>query len=62
MPKSKKRGGEKAHNKRVANRNAQLKADERAVEKLRRQIFEEAKQRYLDKQSGSTDTTFQINI
>ena len=62
MPKSKLRGGKKVHNKRVANRNAQLKADERAVEKLRRQIFEEAKQRYLDKQSGSTEETFQINI
>ena len=62
MPKSKVRGGKKAHNKRVANRNAQLKQDERAVEKLRRQIFEEAKQRYFDKQSGTTDNTFSINL
>jgi hypothetical protein len=61
MPKSKKRGGEKAHRKRVASRNQQLKADERAVEKLRRQIFEEAKQRYLDKQSGTTET-FKIDL
>lgn len=62
MPKSKLRGGKKAHNKRVANRNSQLKADERAVEKLRRQIFEEAKQRYLDKQSGNTENTFKIDL
>lgn len=62
MPKSKKRGGEKAHRKRVANRNARLKQDEKAVEVLRRQIFEEAKQRYLDKQSGSTEGTFRIDV
>jgi hypothetical protein len=62
MPKSKKRGGEKLHRKRVQKRNNQLKADERAVERLRQQIFEESRQRYLDKQSGDTENTFQIKL
>lgn len=61
MGKSKKRGGEKLHRKRVAKRNAKLRADEIAVERLRQQIFQEAKQRYLDKQSGQTENTFSIN-
>ncbi len=61
MAKSKTRGGAKEHRKRVEKRNNQLKADERAVNKLRQQIFEEARQRYLDKQSGTTET-FKINL
>jgi hypothetical protein len=61
MAKSKIRGGAKEHRKRVEKRNNQLKADERAVNKLRQQIFEEARQRYLDKQSGTTET-FKLNL
>jgi hypothetical protein len=62
MPRSKTRGTRKEHNKRVEKRNIKLKADEIAVEKLRKIIFEEAKQRYLDKQSGDTENTFTINL
>lgn len=62
MPRSKVRGGRKAHNKRIQQRREQLKQDERAVEKLRRQIFEEAKQRYLDNLSGNTENTFKIDL
>jgi hypothetical protein len=52
----------KEHRKKVAKRNERLKQDERAVDKLRKQIFEEARQRYMDKQSGDTQGTFQINV
>ena len=59
---SKTRGTRKEHRKRVQKRNVKLKADERAIEILQRQIFEEAKQRYLDKLSGETEGTFQIDL
>lgn len=62
MPLSKTRGTRKEHRRRVAKRNFKLKSDIVAVEKLRRQIFDEAKQRYLDKQTGTTQETFTINI
>jgi hypothetical protein len=52
----------KEHRKKVANRNQRLKAEEREVEKLRRVIYEEAKQRYLDNLSGKTENTFQIKL
>jgi uncharacterized protein (UPF0335 family) len=52
----------KEHRKRVANRNQRLKAEEREIEKMRKQIFEEAKQRYYDNLSGKTENTFQIKL
>jgi hypothetical protein len=52
----------KEHRKKVANRNQRLKAEEREIEKMRRQIFEEAKQRYYDNLSGKTENTFQIKL
>lgn len=47
MAKSKLRGGKKAHNKRVQERNKDIKKNEVIVEALKRKIYEEAKQRYL---------------
>jgi uncharacterized protein (UPF0335 family) len=52
----------KEHRKKVASRNQRLKAEEREIEKMRRQIFEEAKQRYYDNLSGKTENTFQIKL
>lgn len=51
MGKSSKRGGEKAHRKRVAKRNAQLKKGHWEFEALKRKIYEEAKERYLQEQN-----------
>ena len=62
MPRSKVRGGRKAHNKRIAKRKEKMNADFKAIDDLKRKIFEEAKQRYLDKQSGSTEGTFRIDV
>jgi hypothetical protein len=52
----------KEHRKKVASRNQRLKAEEREIEKMRRVIFEEAKQRYYDNLSGKTENTFQIKL
>jgi hypothetical protein len=52
----------KEHRKKVANRNQRLRAEEREIEKIRKQIFEEAKQRYYDNLSGKTENTFQIKL
>ena len=51
MAKSKLRGGKKEHNKRVAKRNEQLKKGNWELEMLKKKIYEEAKQRYLDEQN-----------
>jgi hypothetical protein len=52
MAKSKLRGGKKEHNKRVAKRNEQLKKGNWELEMLKRKIYEEAKQRYLEEQQN----------
>ena len=52
----------KEHRKKVANRNQRLKAEEREVEKLRKLIYEEAKQRYMEGLSAKTENTFQIKL
>jgi len=52
MAKSKLRGGKKQHNKRVAKRNEQLKKGHWELEMLKRKIYEEAKQRYLEEQQN----------
>ena len=53
MPRSKVRGGRKAHNKRIENRRVQAKADIVAVEAIKRKIYEEALERYKQT-SGQT--------
>lgn len=52
MPRSKVRGGRKAHNKRVKARNERIKQEIRSIENLKLKIFEEAKQRYEQEQSS----------
>jgi hypothetical protein len=52
----------KEHRKKVKARNARIRAEEKEIEKMRRVIFEEAKQRYYDNLSGNTENTFQIKL
>jgi hypothetical protein len=52
----------KEHRKKVKARNARIRAEEKEIEKMRRVIFEEAKQRYYDNLSGKTENTFQIKL
>lgn len=66
MPKSKKRGGEKAHRKRVQKRNEKLKAVQNAYQKLfdetMRKQLEELQKKY-QAESGNTesDSTIESN-
>jgi hypothetical protein len=55
MAKSSKRGGEKAHRKRVAKRNEQLKKGHWELEMLKRKIYDEAKTRYEEQQNKQTE-------
>ena len=62
MGKSKLRGGAKAHKKRVQKRNNNIKQQEREIERIRKQIFLEARARYEAEQSGKTeDNTWNIS-
>jgi hypothetical protein len=55
MAKSKLRGGKKEHNKRVAKRNEVLKKGHWELEMLKKKIYEEAKERYLEEQNKPTE-------
>ena len=55
MPRSRVRGGRKAHNKRIKARNEKMKGKYWEFEMLKRKIYEEAKQRYLDEQNKPTE-------
>lgn len=61
MAKSKLRGGAKEHRKRVAKRNEQLKKGHWELEMLKRKIYEEAKQRYLDEQNKPAELKIATN-
>ena len=62
MGKSKLRGGKKAHNKRVSNRNQEIKKQEVIVEALRRKIYDEAKERYLQEQANPKENILNIKL
>ena len=55
MGKSSKRGGKVAHNKRVAKRNIELKKGHWELEMLKKKIYEEAKERYLEEKNKPTE-------
>jgi uncharacterized membrane protein YcaP (DUF421 family) len=51
MPRARVRGGRKAHNKRIRARNEKMKDKYWAFEQLKKKIYEEAKERYLEEQN-----------
>ena len=51
MPRARVRGGRKAHNKRIAKRNIELKKGHWELEMLKKKIYEEAKARYEEEQN-----------
>jgi hypothetical protein len=55
MPESKKRGGKKAHNKRIKARNEKMKGKIWEFEMLKRKIYDEAKERYIEEQNKPTE-------
>jgi hypothetical protein len=61
MAKSSKRGGVKAHNKRVAKRNEVLKKGHWEFEMLKKKIYEEAKARYEEEQNKPAELKITTN-
>jgi hypothetical protein len=51
MPRARVRGGRKAHNKRIRARNEKMKDTYWEFEQLKKKIYEEAKERYLEEQN-----------
>lgn len=54
MAKSKKRGGEKAHRKRVQKRNQRVQGDKNRIQKVQREMLEQI---MAEMQEGSFDDT-----
>ncbi len=54
MPASKKRGGKKAHNKRVAKRNKNIATAQRAYEKLYTSALQEHLNKLNQEQNGTS--------
>lgn len=55
MPQSRKRGGKKAHNKRVKARNQKLELDRKKMNKLYSEMMEQKLKEFTDKFSGLTE-------
>ena len=56
MPTSKKRGGVKAHAKKVQERNQTIKSQKNAFQKVMTQQMEELKRKYAEEQALSGNT------
>jgi hypothetical protein len=61
MAKSKLRGGKKEHNKRIKARNEKIKKGNWELEMLKKKIYEEAKERYLEEQNKPTELKIKTN-
>lgn len=61
MAESKKRGGKKQHNKRIKKRKIEMEKGHWELEALKRKIYEEAKQRYLEEQNKPTELKITTN-
>ena len=55
MPQSKKRGGKKAHNKRVKSRNEQIKNAQKKMKELYTQMFQQKMEELQGSFSGKTE-------
>jgi len=56
MPKSKLRGGAKAHRKRVTRRNELIKSDKKKLEQAYKDLMEKTFQEYQERMSGKTES------
>jgi len=54
------RGGRKAHNKRIQQRKVKAQADIKAIDHLRRQIFEEAVERHKQTSGQTKESKWNI--
>jgi hypothetical protein len=56
MPTSKKRGGAKAHSKKVQHRNTEIKGQKNSFQRIMNQQMEELKRKYAEAQAQSGNT------
>ena len=56
MPTSKKRGGKKSHNKRVAKRNTNIATAQRTYEKLYHSMIQEHLSKLNQEQNGTSES------
>lgn len=62
MSQSKKRGGKKAHNKRVQVRNEKLIQERKKMNKVYTEMMEQKLKEFQEKFSGLTENTEELNI
>jgi hypothetical protein len=62
MPQSRKRGGKKAHNKRVKVRNEKLAQDRKKMNKLYAEMMEQKLKEFQEKFSGMTENEETLNV
>lgn len=62
MPKSKLRGGAKAHRKRVAHRNALIKSEKKKFQKAYQDLLEKSMQEINSQLSGHTELLEGIDV
>jgi hypothetical protein len=62
MPQSKKRGGKKAHNKRVKARNERLAQERKKMNKLYAEMMEQKLKELQEKFSGMTESDETLNV
>jgi len=62
MPKSRKRGGEKAHNKRVKSRNQNLDAQRKKLQETYNEMFQQKLQDFQNQYSASTESNIDGSI
>ena len=62
MPKSRKRGGEKAHNKRVKSRNQNLDAQRKKLQETYTEMFQQKLQDFQNQYSASTESNIDGGI
>jgi len=58
MPKSKKRGGAKAHAKRVSTRNAKIQSEKNKIKDIQRRMLEQI---MFESQQGMFDNTQEVS-
>lgn len=56
MPKSRKRGGEKAHNKRIKARNQKIAIERKKLQETYTEMFQQRLEEFQNQYSGVTET------
>lgn len=62
MPKSKQRGGQKAHNKRVKARNQKLNAERKKLQNAYTQMFQQKLEEFQNQYSGQTEEALTAEV